>query len=117
MTRSLPNRNLDLRYEHFTMHAARDLVVASSLKKKRKSLDEVCPGFLYGCPLAGDIEFRAKRDEAVVFPLDNGGQSSQLLHAPSLAGQFEESRLLAAAKYPAHEFAKMRGYDFYSAAA
>ena len=83
-TRSLPNRDLDLGYEHLAMEPTSDLALIGRLEKQAKCLDKIRAGLLDRGTLARDIQLRTERDETVVFALDYGGHPLQLGHASSL---------------------------------
>ena len=83
-SRSLPNRDLNLRNEHLAVHAARDLALIGYFEKQCQGLDQIGSRLYDRRALAGNINFRAKRHEGVVFSFDNRRQTLSLLHAPSL---------------------------------
>lgn len=70
-TRSLPNRDLNLRYEYFRVSAARDLRLVRYFEEQRERFHEIGSSFLNRGALTGDVEFRTRSDEAVVFPLND----------------------------------------------
>ena len=57
-TRSLPNRNLNLRYKDFAVKSTGNLGFVGRLEKQRQRFDEVCARLFNRRALAGDIEFR-----------------------------------------------------------
>lgn len=69
-TRSLPNGHLNLGDEDFAVQALRNFSWSGGLEKKRECFDKIGARFFNGCALACDIEFRAERDEAIVFALN-----------------------------------------------
>ena len=83
-TQSLPNRELNLSYEHFSVESARDFGWAGCFEEERERLNEVGAGFFNGCALAGDVEFRAERDETLVLAFDECCYSLRRLHDPSV---------------------------------
>lgn len=83
-TRSLPNRYLNLRYEHFAAESSVDFGRACVLEEQGQRFNEVCPGIFDRRTLAGDVQFRAQSNKAVIFPLDDRGQALPSLHNPSL---------------------------------
>jgi hypothetical protein len=44
-------------------------------KNNVSASDEVCPGIFDRRTLTGDVQFRAQRDKAVIFPFDDRGQA------------------------------------------
>lgn len=74
-TRSLPNRNLNLRHKYFVVEPPRDLGRLRSLKKQGERLDQIRSRLFDGRALARDIELRAQGDKPVVLSLNDGGQA------------------------------------------
>ena len=72
--RNLPNRNLNLRDEYLAARATHDLFRRSAFEEKFNRLAQVIAGLLDGVALAGDIQFRAERDEPVPLALNYGGK-------------------------------------------
>ena len=72
-TRSLPNRNLNLRHENFVAGAPGDFGRGGSFEEQRKRLDEVSSRFFNGGTVARDVKLRAQRHKNVVLTLDNRG--------------------------------------------
>lgn len=70
-TCGLPNGHFPAHYEDFIVQPASDLGRAGGLEEQFERLREVVALFLYGISLAGDIEFRAKRDVAVSLTPDD----------------------------------------------
>jgi len=85
-TRSLPNRDLDLCHEYFAVQTALDFRWVGGFEEKGQSLDQIGSGFLDGLALAGDIKLRAKRDIAIVLPLDDGGELANGPHVVIVNG-------------------------------
>ena len=81
---SLPNWDLDLGHEHVAMVSSPHLGRVCCFEKQRQCFDQVCPGLFDRRALAGDVEFRTQRDEAIVLSLDDGGQALSALHDLSL---------------------------------
>ncbi len=69
--RSLPNGNLELRYENLATDAFLDFFGRSALEEELERFSQVFPSRLDRVALAGDIEFRAQRHVAVAFTLNN----------------------------------------------
>jgi hypothetical protein len=86
-TRSLPNRYFDLGYKNLAMKAPRRLSRIGGLEEQGERLDEVRSGILNRRTLAGYIELGTQRYKPFVFTLDNRGQTSGLLHDPSVQPQ------------------------------
>jgi hypothetical protein len=72
-TRSLPNRDLDLRHENFAVKAPGDFGRIGRFEEQRERLDEVSSRFFNRRTLACDIEVRAQRYKAVILAFDNRG--------------------------------------------
>ena len=82
-TRSLPNRNLHLGYEDLPVKSPGHFGRFGGLEEQRRPRPG-SPARLNGGALARNIEFRTKRNEAVVFSFDDRRQARGLRHNPSL---------------------------------
>ena len=84
LTRSLPNRHLNLGHENFAMKASGNFGRGGSFKEQCERLDEVDSRFFNRRTLARNIEFRAKSYKTIVLTFNNRGQALRRLHDPSL---------------------------------
>jgi hypothetical protein len=73
VSRSLPNRDLNLGHENLAARAPGDFGGSGSFEEQRKRLDEVSSRFFYGRTVARDVKLRAQRHKNVVLTLDNSG--------------------------------------------
>jgi len=85
-TRSLPNRDLNLRHKDFVAKAPGDFGRGGRFEKEREGLDEVRSRLFNRGTFARNVELRAQRDKAVVLTFDNRGQALRRLDSPSLHG-------------------------------
>jgi ABC-type metal ion transport system substrate-binding protein len=69
-TRSLPNADLNLRYENFAAHASLNFVARSAFKEQLKSFSQILASRLHSLALAGDVQFWTQGDETIVFALN-----------------------------------------------
>ena len=83
-TRSLPNRDLDLSNEDFTLEAPFDFRGRSGFIKQCERFDQVSSRLLNRIALAGDVELRAKGNETIVLAFDDRGQAVRWLHDLSI---------------------------------
>src|SRR6266478_5327431 len=81
-TRSLPNLYLEPRDKNFGVTAAFYLARICRLKKQLDRFLKIVARRFDRIALAGYVEFRAKPDIAVTFPLNNRGELLCLLHTP-----------------------------------
>jgi hypothetical protein len=73
-TRSLPNGDLDLGHEHVARPASLNFFGARAFEEKFEGFLEVAFRFFDALALAGDVEFRAMRDETSSFGRDDRRQ-------------------------------------------
>src|SRR5947209_1843553 len=74
-TRTLPNRNLNLRHENLTAETAGNFGWVGGLEEQRKCFYQIRSGLFYRGALAGDVEFRAESHKSLVFAFDDGGKA------------------------------------------
>lgn len=78
--RNLGNSHLDLTHISLVAQPGRDLGVIGALEEQLDGLNKVQAGLLNAVALAGDVELRAERDEALPFTLENASQNAGALH-------------------------------------
>ena len=78
--RSLPNRDIEGGYIDLRVKASCDLLRRCCFEEEREGFLEVGACLLDRIPLAGDVEFRAQRDEPVLFALDHCRNPLDMLH-------------------------------------
>ena len=83
-TRSLPNRNLDLRDEDLGAQTVANFGRVRSLEEQRKRFYQIRSGLFDRRALTCNVEFRTKRHKSIVFSLDNSRQALRLHSDPSL---------------------------------
>ena len=87
-TRSLGNRDLELRHIDLVMKPFADLLRGGGFEEKLQRLLQIRPGLPDAVALAGDVQLGTKGDVAVTFPLDDCCQVSGHRLNLSRAGDF-----------------------------
>ena len=67
----LGNRDLDPGYVHLRPESVSDLLGGSCLEEEFECFEEIVARFGHGLALTGDVDFRAQRNIAIAFPLDD----------------------------------------------